>query len=599
MAEASSTCPEERRHRKMRGLLLGGFVVIIGQLVWVQVVRREYYLHDIAPLLVSHAAPLGPEPGAILARDGQPLAQSVLIRSLIASPRRMLQRGDPLEVVADQLAPILKRPSQDIYAQLSRDTNSQNVELKRAVTEDVAQQVRELKVSGLALRPEWRREYPQRTLACHVLGGRDRFHRPLSGLEHQFRVLLDPRAGSNDMTRRGPAMPGEEQVQPRPGKDLLLTLDPALQRQLDMELDRVYARETPRWVSGVIVNPRNGEILAIGARPGYDPNAYVEGRRAPGYRWSAVPSDAVKNIPVTDALEQGSTFKILLVAAALDAGVIKPETQLHCGGHINIGGRPISCWGRYGATGHGTLDMYGMIGQSCNVIAAQVALRLGAPRYYAFLRKAGIGVDPEAGFPAEAVGLVARPVRIRDRDLATMGFGQNVSCSGLQLTAAVAGIVNAGIMEAPHIVGAVLNKDGSVFRQPRPESRRLCSAETSATVRRMLQYAVEHGTGAAVRMPDFRVGGKTGTAQQWDFEHGGHFTDRYLASFVEVAPIETPRYVIYIACNEPQVGEHGADVAAPACRNLTEFALRRLEPAALSGRAGARHARVGTRAATR
>lgn len=583
MAVASPHRPDEHRHRRLQMLLLAGFFVILCRIFHLQVLVRDYYLDDVAPLLVNQSTPLGPEPGSLLARDGQPLADSILVRSLIASPKQMLERGESLRVVAEQVAPIIHRPAAEVYQKLSQRRKSEYVPLARSVSEDAARRVQELKVKGLALRPEWQRQYPQGMLACHLIGGRNRFNRPLSGLEHQYRVLLDPQIGSSDLARRGPPMAAEEQPKSMPGKDLLLTVDAALQRRLEAEMDRLYRRETPRWVSGVIMNPATGEILATGARPGYDPNSYVEGRPAAGYRWSAVPQEATENVPVTLALEQGSTFKILLVAAALDAGVITPNTTMYCGGHINVGGRPISCWGRFGAQGHGNLDMYGMIGQSCNIIAAQVALKLGAARYYAFLRNAGVGVDPEAGFPAEAFGLLASPKGIRDRDLATMGFGQNVSCSGLQLTAAVSGIVNGGIMKQPHIIAAVLNKDGSVFRRPRPQERRLCSVQTSGIVRQMLQYAVEHGTGAGVQMPDFKVGGKTGTAQQWDFAHGRHFSDRYMVSFVEVAPIEQPRYVIYIACNEPHVGRHGADVAAPAAKTLAEFVLHRGDQTAVVG----------------
>jgi stage V sporulation protein D (sporulation-specific penicillin-binding protein) len=287
-----------------------------------------------------------------------------------------------------------------------------------------------------------------------------------------------------------------------------------------------------------------------------------------------------RNIPVTEAVEPGSTFKILLAAAALDKGVITPSTTFNCPGRIVIGGPPgISCWGKYATQGHGTLTVAGMLAESCNVCPAQIAVRLGAENYCAFLHKCGIGVDPEAGFPAETLGLIASPTAMRQRDLATMGFGQNVSCSALQLTSIVAGIVNGGIMKHPHIVDRVLTKDGSVFRQLQVSQQRLCSAQTSSLIRQMMQYTVEKGTGKPAAMPDFKVGAKTGTAQQWDAEHGRHFSDRYMVSFIEIAPVDTPRYVIFVACNEPQVGQHGSDVCGPVSKRIAEFALRHLDRA--------------------
>ena len=594
MAATSRYRPAEQRHRWLQGLLAVGFLVILGRLFQLQVVSRPYYMEEVAAIIDGHKTPLGPQPGALLARDLQPLAESLLMKTCIANPRVMAQVGESLQGVAEELAPVLGQREADLYKLLDSHRNKAYVTVAPFIPLAVAERVSALKIKGLSLRSEWKREYPQGVLACHVVGGRDRYHRARGGLEHLYAALLDPEPGAVDAARRGAWVSAGTGARPEPGKDLVLTLDLGLQRQVERELDRVVAREDPDWVCAVVLDPQTGEILAIGSRPGYDPNSYVEPKPAAGGRWSGISQKATYNVPVVAAIEQGSTFKILLVAAALEAEVVKPETTFHCSGHFNIGGSPISCWGRYAAKGHGDLNMYGMIGQSCNCIAAQVAGLLGAQRYCAFLKKAGIGVDPEAGFPAESFGLLAPVKSIRPRDLATMGFGQNVSCSGLQLTAAVAGIANDGVMKQPHILGSALNKDGSVFRRPPACQTQLCSPATSALVRKMLQYTVEHGTGRAVQMPDFAVGGKTGTAQQWDIAHQRHYSDRYMVSFVEVAPIDKPRYVIYLACNEPKVGEHGADVAAPSCKRLAEYLLHRRDRVRPEARPSTPGANAGT-----
>jgi stage V sporulation protein D (sporulation-specific penicillin-binding protein) len=570
--------PDTGRSIHLTNLLLLGLGLVALRVVYVQVIRQDYFLNEIAPLIATRGDVSLPQPGSLLGRNGEALAESVLLTSVLADPARMLKNGESFDGAAEQLAGPLGRPREQILADLKRNPASHYVELARWSDQQTAQAVRKLGIKGVSLRSEWKRQYPGGRLACHTLGGRDRRHVALAGLEYQFRVLLDGQPGAN------PALPActvggtQGLVPPLPGKDLVLTLEPDLQRQVEAEMDTIWVREKPRWVSCVVMDPRTGAILALAGRPDYDPNDYVTGKPAPGYKWSAVPATATHNIPVDQSVEQGSTFKILLAAAALDKGAVKPEARFHCGGSLGLGGKPIGCWGEWGAKGHGSLDMAGMLANSCNICAAQIGLRLGKEAYHEFLKNAGISTYPEAGFMGEAKGRLQSLKTIKQRDLATMAFGQNVSCSNLQLTAIISGLVNGGVKMRPHIVAAALNKDGSVYREIPPQvEARLCSEQTSVTLKKMLEGVVENGTGRAARLPDFRVGGKTGTAQQWDPTTGRHYSDRHMVSFVLVAPADQPRYVIQVACNEPKVGRHGSDVAAPAARRIAEYALRQLD----------------------
>lgn len=573
--------PELERSRWLSVILLAGLVLIFLRLFQIQVLKHDYYVAEVGPRLESRYAAPAPQPGSILARTGEPLAESLLLDTLFADPLFMArhERRESPQGVAQQLAPLIGRSAEDILTDLTQRQDTNYVELARCVPHDVSNQIRALRIKGLGLKPEWKREYPHGILACHLLGGRDKSHNALSGLEYRYRLLLDGNPGANLPSQDPLGLDNAEsqRVGDAPGKDLLLTIHPDLQRQVEREMDVLWRRENPKWTACVVEDVTTGGILAMAARPGYDPNDYVRGKRAAGCKWSVVPENVTRNIPVTEAIEQGSTFKILLATAALEAGVVVPSSSFHCGGTINMGGRPISCWGEWGSKGHGNLDVSGMLAQSCNVCAAQIAVKLGAKRYGDFLRKVGIGIDPEAGFSAEAKGRLKPAEGMRKRDLGTMGFGQNVSCSGLQLTSIVSGIVNDGIMKHPHILAAALNRDGTVFRKTVVSEKRICSPQTSATIRKMLENTVENGTGKPVKMPDFRVGGKTGTAQQWDPKLG-RYTDRYMMSFIEVAPIEAPRYVIWVACSDPKVGRHGSDTAAPAAKHIAEYALRQLTP---------------------
>jgi len=595
MAQTREYRPSQKRSFYVLNFLGVGLCLLIFRLYQVQIIKRAHYIDEIAPKLRSQKQALPPQPGALLARDKQLLAESLLLHHLVADPQQMAKCGENFHSVAEQLAVVLRQPQELIHQRLSKayKRGRRDVELARFVPDKTVEKIDQLNISGLYFRPAWKRQYAYGKTLCHVIGARNRFHYPLHGLEYHYRGLLDSLPGADVDT--GEFSYSSTGARPQRGKNVQLTIDLNLQMQVERELDGLWAKEHPRWAYAIVLDPRTGEILAMGTRPAYDPNLYVgkqPGPDAPSLE--RVTPLATNNIPVTEAFEPGSTFKVLLIAAALEAGVVTPQTCFHCKGSLQIGkGKSISCWGKYATQGHGTLDMYGMIAQSCNVIAAQVALRLGAERYCAFLRKVGIGEDPQAGFPAEACGKLYPPAQLRPRDVATMGYGQNVSCSGLQLVAAISGIVNNGIMMQPHIVKSVLNPDYSLFYEPNVTQKRICSPQTSYIVRQMLQYAVEHGTGAPARMSHVKVGGKTGTAQKWDPVHKCFLKDRYIVSFVEVVPIEAPHYVIYVACNEPKVGRHGSDVAAPVCRNLAAYVVQRMRQR-LSRPDGAPLASAGT-----
>ncbi len=581
MARPPSTYrPGRGRSNALRFFLLTGLAVVFVRLFYLQVLRRDYFLSVVAPMIaVGSGRPQAPAPGALLFRNGEPLAESVLLYHVVADPVRMLKNGESFQAVAQELAPVIERPATEILQDLKNNERRGYVELKHWVKQSTVKRVEDLRVEGLSVRQVWRRQYPLGKDACHVAGGRDRFHRPLSGLEFQYRQILDGQPGAQGDLTATPVLADltgtSEDVAPVDGRDVMLTLDPVLQRQVETEMDRLVAVEAPKWASCIIMDPRNGEILALSSRPAYDPNAYVVGKPAPGCRWSSVPASATMNWPVAAEIEQGSTFKIILAAAALSSGKVSASHRYHCSGHLGLGGQPISCWGKYAVQGHGNLDMTGMLANSCNICAAQTALAIGRESYRRFLAKCGIGEDPQAGFPAEALGKLARPENIRPRDLATMGFGQNVSCSSLQLTSIVAGLMNDGVMMRPHIVGAVVNRDGSLYRAVQPAAdRSLCTPEVSRQLRAMLEEAVINGTGRAAAIPGVRVGGKTGTAQQWDPKTGRHSADRYVVSFLMVFPLDKPRYIIHVACAEPKRGQHGADVAAPVCQRLGKFILQ-------------------------
>ncbi len=572
--------PQRRRALLLRRLALVALTLIALRLGEIQLARSKYYLHYIAPQVTAQPRTAKAVPGSILARDGTVLAQSIYSYTLVANPVRMAEKKEPVAGVAHQLAQIINKDETVIRAALEARRSKEYVVLQQWLEADQVPAIREADVCGISLDSSYKRHYPNGTLACHLLGARNQFHIPLCGLEHRYRLLLDgkPSAVASITDSAGsPTLGRDDTVLPAvAGFDLMLTLDLGLQRYVEARIDALCEREAPRSASALVMKASTGEILAICSRPEFDSNMLASGADADKAARKAFKQEHTCNAVVEKNFAPGSTFKILLAAAALEAG-IDPARQFFCPGHYDAGGQPISCWGRYRTQGHGYVNMERMVAMSCNIAAANIALDLGPHRYTAFLREAGIGTPSRAGFPGETAGFLADPETLSKRDLAVMGFGQRVSTSALQLTAAVAAIANGGVKMHPHIIAAVLNKDGTIFRRPNlPEPVPVCSEETAKAVLRMMEAAVDYGTARTAAIEGVPVAAKTGTGQIWNPRTRTFYAGRYLTSFLLICPADNPEFVVYVAAVEPQVGEHGADVAGPTARDIASFALRQV-----------------------
>ncbi len=597
--------PRRQRLQWANLVVVLGLGVVAGRLMQLQLIDASYYLDTLSPQLLSQPRTDAAIPGSLLARDSSELARSTYSYTLTADPSRIAKSkqlakyGQPFAVIASTLAPVIGREQAELEEFLEHRKGRQYAVLKQWLDADQLAAVRALGLDGINLVPSYRRAYPYGTLACHILGSRNQFHDPLGGLEHRYRLLLDGKPSATASVSSDPsaiALGQDGAVLPAvAGYDIVLTLDLALQRYVEAAMDELWQRENPKSACAVVMDPTTGEILAMSSRPAYDPET-SSSSGASGQGTSAATQDSRSNVAVEKDYEPGSTIKVLLAAAALENGV-NPSYAHHCSGRYNAGGQPINCWGRYRTEGHGTVNMLRMISMSCNVTAAKIALEVGPQKYLAFLRKAGLGEVPGAGFPAETAGImikrewlveptastkasefVLNPKAISRRDVAVMGFGQGLSCSALQLTSAISVLANDGVRQPPRIIKQVLNKDGTVFRTPaQPPPVRVCSAKTAQAVLKMMVAAVESGTARTAAIEGVSVAAKTGTAQIWDREARRFHPGRYLTSFVLICPADKPRFVIYVAADDAQAGSHGSDVAGPTARDIAGFALRQLD----------------------
>lgn len=585
-AGAPAVTAEERlssarleRDRHLRSIFIGVLAVslyLCGRLVYIQVIRHSFYL-ELAAKYQPADHPRAGQPGAITDRDGRVLADSVTTASIKINPH-IAQRHEDINRMASFIAGKLGLDPGEVLSILKRD--SEFAYIARRVDLTKANVIMAANFAGVGMDLEYSRSYPNGRMACHVIGVRSSDHRPLEGLELRYRFLLDGAAGTpitnvDAFGRTIVGQEGEPALSPVAGMNLVTTLDLNIQRTVESELDRCMQERRAQAATCVVMDPRTGEILAMASRPNYDPSV-VSGAGS-RVAHAALSRNTMQNRCVTRQYEPGSTFKPLVVAAALDAGAITVSDTFDCPGTVMLGGKPLHCAGQWASRGHGVQTAEQVLINSCNIGAAKIAVRLGAPRLVDFLHNAGIAQLPRCGLAGEAAGQLQDSNKMRVRDLANVGFGQNVAITDIQLISAISAVLNSGIYARPHILKAVNNKDGALFREVNPQlGPRVCSAQTSALLRKFLVSVVEnaHGTGKKGRIPGVCVGGKTGTAQMWNPQ--ARRFEGHIVSFVMFAPMDTlPQFAILVTVQEPKVGASGGEVAAPVAREIMRSILQR------------------------
>ena len=588
---------DERLNQVLIGLVIV-LAILALRLIHLQVIARGHYL-DVGGAIVDSRSPGEPRRGSILARDLQPLAESSQVYSLFADPKALAGDDEHPDLIPEAATAVARALGMDrrkiiTYLREEAATGARDRPIKRLLSDKEHAALEKISMRGLRFKPEWMRTYHHGMLACHVLGRCSRHHEPLEGVEKQWDFVLAGSEGSarSDLDAFGRWIPGQDASGALPtkqGRDVVLTIDLALQAATEMALDVCMDKNRPEWVSCVVLDANTSEVLACASRPGFNPAGIVLTETEKKARKEEL-GLMLNNALVQRLYEPGSVFKVLLAAAVIETKACPPDQTFYCGGVIQVGGKSLSCWPPWDHNGgHHTCDLTRMLVESCNVVAAQFAQEVGPTAFYNFLRGVGIGVPVFSGMHEEAKldvvdedGNVIDPALLppedlTPRDLANLGFGQGVDVTTLQLANAIASVINGGRLMQPHIVKAVLNSaNREVIRAIEPvQLGTACSPETSAAVRRMMGKVVTEGTGrrAAIH-PDFPVGGKTGTAEQWDRKTKGYKAGNNIVSFVMVAPLDDPRFVILVTAASPKIGEHGSDVAAPVARSVAITALR-------------------------
>ena len=543
----------ERRIGLLFAVFLVALLVGAGKAAWLGVVKagslkRAASSQQEAQIVVPARR------GAIADRNGTELAVSEPAVTIAATPYLVKDAA----AVAAKLSGALKVPQDELLRQLARrDTGF--VYLARKVPEVRAKRVEALEIEGLELIPEYRRVYPREWMASQLLGVTGIEGHGLAGLEYSLDRSLGGRDGRRRLVKDALGDPIELQETRRgvPGEDVRLTLDAAVQSRTEEVLAEVGEAWKPHGASAIVMDPRDGSIIALANWPQVNANELGD---APEY--------ARQNRAIGSTYEPGSTFKAFTVAGALEDGKVTPETEFNLPPTITVADREI---GESHPRGWATLTTAGILGQSSNVGAVVIGQRLGAAAFDRWVRRFGFGRPTGVDLPGEERGIVLDLEQYSGSSMGNLPIGQGIAVTSMQMAAAYAAIANGGVLRPPHIVEAIGGRETGT-----PRGRRIIGEDTAVSIRRMLEGVLgPGGTASGAAIDGYVLGGKTGTAEKPD-EFGGYSKTKFVSSFVGFAPAEKPRLLVAVMVDEPRGEIYGGTVAAPAFREITSFALNYL-----------------------
>jgi cell division protein FtsI (penicillin-binding protein 3) len=532
---------------------------VFGRLTYLQLYRHSDYLAR-ALRQQQRTFEITPERGAIYDRNGKPLAMSISVDSAFGVPAEIADE----HLAARLLSGVVGVPQEVLEARF--ESSRSFVWISRKLPPEKAEAINRLNLKGIYLQKENQRFYPKRELAAHVLGFVDLDEKGLMGIEReldsQIRGKSERLVVMADARQRW--FDGGEAQRER-GASVVLTLDEKIQYTTERELAAAIAKTHAAAGTAIVMNPNTGEILALANWPKFNPN-----------KASDAPAETWMNRAVSAIYEPGSTFKLITLAAAFDQGVTRPEEVFDCeNGAVYISGHRIRDHKPFGL-----LTVADILALSSDVGAIKIALRLGGPKFYDYIRAFGFGAPTGVELPYESRGRVARLEDWKPISVGSISMGQEIGVTPVQLIAAVSAIANGGLLYKPRVVAElrrgerVLPAEGSLAPV---EPKRVIRPETAATLRQLMEGVVLHGSGPLARLDGWTSAGKTGSAQKIDPATGRYSPTQFVASFTGFAPINNPAVTILVSLDSP-VGLHeGGQVAAPVFKRIAEQVLAYLD----------------------
>lgn len=488
------------------------------------------------------------------------------------------------EEIAKTLSSILEMDYDDVLEKIT--SNYSYVILKRWITDEQAQKIRESQLSGINVIEDNKRVYPYGDFAPYVLGFTNVDQDGLYGVEATYNDYLTGIPGrmvvNTDAHGRELPFGYDEYYDSKDGMGLVLTIDEVIQHYAESAAEKIKADYNAKRVTIVAMNPKNGDVLAMTSKPDYDPNdpkipiddnLKKEWEKLSNKELQEAWFDMWRNPAVNDIYEPGSTFKLLTAAIALEENKASLSSTYFCDGFVRqIPGVVIKCWRYYRP--HGKQTLTEAIQNSCNDALAQIGLDIGKDIFYKYLKSFGLEEQSGIKLNGEALGLIKKPENMRDVDLVTQAFGQGVALTPIQLITAVSAIANGGDLVQPRIAKQLIDNDGNVVKTfDTVVRRKVLSEETCKIMLQIMKDTAEAGSKQAYR-PGYRIGGKTGTAQK--VVNGRYADGKYISSFIGVAPVDDPKAAVLVMADEPDrsIGYFGSVVAGPAAGDLLEDIMK-------------------------
>ena len=531
-------------------------VIAIGRVFYIQVFSYKK-LNTLAESLWSRQLPISADRGKIVDRNRKELATNITTTSLVVIPNQIKDK----EKTAKSLSEILNSDYEDMLKHVSKKTSIERVHPEgRGLSYEIAEKIDALKLDGVYLVKESKRYYPYKTLLSHVLGYVGIDNQGLSGLELYYDDYLTGEDGGIKYFSDGKGHKldlAEIYEAPTSGITLELTIDLDLQLVMENELDNVVSKYNPDSVMAIAMNPKTGEILAMSSRPNFNSNKYKD------YDTEVIN----RNLPIWMTFEPGSTFKIITLTSAIEEKLINIfEDRYTDTGAITVDGATLHCW-KHG--GHGNQTYLEVVENSCNPGFVNLGLMLQKEKLMGYIKDFGFGSKTGIDLNGEASGILFSLNKMGNVELATTAFGQGISVTPIQQIRAVSAVVNGGTLYKPYIVKNYLEPEtNSIIKSNEPVAEKnVISKETSDLVKYALESVVAKGSGHNAYIENYRIGGKTGTAQT--VENGVYSSSKYILSFIGFMPADDPEIVVYVAVqNAKGVVQYGGTVAAPIARNI-------------------------------
>lgn len=513
------------------------FLVFI-RVFYIQVFEYKK-LNKLASSLWSRNLEIEADRGKILDRNGDVLADNLTTSSLVLIPNQIKNKEDTTKKLANILGLSYKSMKKHVY----KNTSIERVHPEgRRLSYDVAKKISDLKLDGVYLVKEAKRNYPYKDFLSHVLGYVGIDNQGLSGIELQYDKYL---RGENGVIKYFSDSHGNKlslsdiYKEAESGMNVSLTIDINIQKSIERELDNIEEMFNPDMALAIVVNPNNGEVLGMASTPSYDPNKYKE------YGTSVLS----RNLPIWSSYEPGSTFKIMTMASAVEENVIDIfNDHFYDAGKVNVDGSVLKCWK---SGGHGDQTYLQVLQNSCNPGFVKLGQLLGKDRLFSYIDKFGFGKKTGIDLAGEATGILFPLDRVGNVELATSAFGQGISVTPIQQVMAVSAVVNGGVLYKPYIVKGISDNAGNnVVEYSKSKVRKVLSKRTSEIMRLALESVVAYGGGKSAYIEGYRIGGKTGTAQK--SENGSYLVNNYIMSFMSVVPANNPQAVLYLAIDNPK-----------------------------------------------